>query len=246
VYREAGTIWPVARTFLARSRRIAFTIAHVLGSRTVVVLGLILAAWTGYGAAKSLWLVLSGRIAEGVVVWQIEELPSDFPGAAPPSPDGKVQGTGMTEAQRLYRAVVRFEDGGRSFDVAAQASAHVRLYPTGSKVDVIFPPGRPDRARLRSELPDSWAQAGLLLVATMLGAGSARLWWRLARRWTARRGAADRERVAEAERVVELEGAAEPEHIADLEGADRGGANPGNTAEAGQASEPGRVVNGEE
>lgn len=224
----------------------AWTIAHVLGSRTVVILGVALAAWTGYGAAKNLWLALSGDVVEGVVAAQIEELPADFQIAAPPPPGAQAQGAGMTEARRLYRAVVRFQDEGRSFDVAAQASAHVRLYPTGSKVDVIFPPGRPDRARLRPELPDSWGQAGLLLVATMLGAGSARLWWRLARRWMVRRSAADREIVAEAERVADLDGAAEPERISDLEGADPGDADPGNSAEAGRTSSPGRVGNGEE
>jgi hypothetical protein len=61
------------------------------------------------------------------------------------------------------------------------------MYPLGSKVDVVYPAGQPQRARLRPELPDFWTQAGLLLVATMLGAGAGYFWWLLIRRRVARR-----------------------------------------------------------
>ena len=70
----------------------------------------------------------------------------------------------------------------RMFDVVSELRGPAQIYPTGSNVRVVYPPGRPERARLRPELPDGWMQSGLLLAATMLGAGSARLWWRLARR----------------------------------------------------------------
>jgi hypothetical protein len=87
----------------------------------------------------------------------------------------------------VYRAVVDFQAGGTSYEVIANARSTVHLYPLGSKVDVVFPPGRPERARLRPELPDFWVQAGLLFVATLVGAGSGYTWWKLMLRQAARR-----------------------------------------------------------
>jgi hypothetical protein len=82
---------------------------------------------------------------------------------------------------------VAFQTGGKSYEVVASARATVHLYPLGSKVDVVFPPGRPERAQLGPELPDFFVQAGLLLVATMVGAGSGYTWWKLALKRAARR-----------------------------------------------------------
>jgi hypothetical protein len=186
VYREAGTIEPVTRSFFDEGRRLALRGMHLLGTRTAIVLALLLAIGTGVGAARNLWL-FSGTIAEGVVVRQMEELSADWrePVALPSG--ARVPGIQTAAATRLYRAVVTFKDGDRSFDVISGLRGTVHVYPMGSKVDVMFPPGQPNRARLRPELPDFWTQAGLLLIATMLGAGTAHSWWNLARRRAAQR-----------------------------------------------------------
>ena len=160
---------------------------HLVGSRTVVVVGLLLACWTGYGTARNLWLAFSGQLAEGVVVRQMEEFAADWRTTDPTPLGTRASGVDLVPADRLYRAVVRFTEGGRDFDVLANVRAKVHVYPLGSKVDVVFPPGQPGGARLRPELPDAWFQAGLLFAATVLGAGSARLWWHLIRRRVGRR-----------------------------------------------------------
>jgi len=160
---------------------------HLVGSRTLVILGLLLALWTGYGAARNLWLTFSGKLAEGVVVQQLEEFSADWNNQLAGPLGTQAAGVDLAAAERLYRAVVRFKENGRDFDVLANVRAKVHIYPLGSKVDVVFPPGQPGRARLRSELPDSWLQAGLLFAATVLGAGSGRLWWHLVRRRMMRR-----------------------------------------------------------
>ena len=187
VYCEAGTIESVSNAFLREGRRLVLRGLHLLGSRTVVVLGMFLAIATGAGAARNLWFSFSGATAEGTVVRQIEELSADWRARAP-GPAGSGQpGVQTAPATRLYRAVVDFTAGGRSFEVVANASAVVHLYPLGSKVDVVFPPGRPDRARLRPELPDAWVQAGILFAATLIGAGSGYAWWTLIRQRARRR-----------------------------------------------------------
>ena len=151
------------------------------------MLGLALAILAGSGAARNLWFSFSGTTAEGVVVRQLEELAVDHDHALP-TPLGKAQaGIQTLAAQRVYRAVVEFRAGGKSYEVVASARATVHLYPLGSKVDVVFPPGRPERARLAPELPDFWVQAGLLLLASVVGAGSGYTWWKLVRRRAARR-----------------------------------------------------------
>jgi hypothetical protein len=186
VYREAGTIEPVTRSFFDEGRRLALRGMHLLGTRAAIVLALLLAIGTGAGAARNLWL-FSGTIAEGVVVRQIEELSADWREQVALPRGARDPGIQTAAATRLYRAVVTFTDGDRSFDVVSGLRGTVHIYPMGSKVDVVFPPGRPNRARLRPELPDFWTQAGLLLIATMLGAGTAHSWWTLARRRAAER-----------------------------------------------------------
>ena len=177
----------MAGAFLREGRRLILRGLHLLGSRTVVGLGLILAVMTGTGAARNLWMAFTGTRVEGVVVRQIEELAADWRegerGAAPFSQAG-IQ---TAAAQRVYRAAVAFQDGGRAYEVTANARAVVHLYPLGTKVYVVYPPGKPERARLEPELPDLWVQAGLLFVATVVGAGSGYTWWKLALRRRARR-----------------------------------------------------------
>src|SRR5512137_2777989 len=150
-------------------------------------MGILLAVMAGSGAARNLWLSLTGTTVEGIVVRQLEELSADWSGDSPAPPGAARAGIQTAAAERLFRAVVAFQEGGKSFEVVATSRSTVHLYPLGSKVDVVFPPGRPERARLRPELPDFWTQAGLLLIATMVGAGSGYTWWKLALRRRARR-----------------------------------------------------------
>jgi hypothetical protein len=151
------------------------------------MLGLLLAIVTGTGAARNLWLSRAGATAEGVVVRQMDELLVDWRNELPGPLGSSQTGIQTAAAQRVYRAVVEFQAGGTTHEVVANARATVHLYPLGSKVDVVFPPGKPERARLRPELPDFWAQAGLLFVATLVGAGSGYTWWKLVLRRAARR-----------------------------------------------------------
>jgi len=187
VYREAGTIDLVTRSFFDEGRRLLLRGMHLLGTRTAIVLALLLAIGAGVGAARNLWLSFSGTIAEGVVVRQMEELSADWREQAALPMGARDPGIQTAAATRLYRAVVTFKDGDKSFDVLADVRATVQIYPLGSKVDVVFPRGQPNRARLRPELPDFWTQAGLLFMATVLGAGTGHSWWKLARRRAARR-----------------------------------------------------------
>jgi hypothetical protein len=177
----------VARTFLREGRRLVLRGLHLLGSRTAVMLGLTLAIVTGSGAARNLWFWFSGATVDGVVVRQLEELAVDWRDELGGPLGTARSGIQTAAAERVYRAVVDFEAGGKSYEVVANARATVHLYPLGSKVDVVFPPGKPERARLKPELPDFWMQAGLLFAATLVGAGSGYTWWKLARRRAARR-----------------------------------------------------------
>jgi hypothetical protein len=179
----------VAGAFLREGRRLVLRGLHLLGSRTVVGMGLLLAVVTGIGAGRNLWISFSGTTAEGVVVRQIEELAADWSDGSAGASGESRGGVETAAAQRVFRAVVAFRDGSRSYEVMASARAIVHLYPLGTKVDVVYPRGRPERARLKPELPDFWIQAGVLLVATLLGAGSGYLWWKLAVRRLARRRA---------------------------------------------------------
>jgi hypothetical protein len=187
VYRGAGTIGAVAREFLREGRRLALKGMHLLASRTVVMLGLALAIVTGTGAARNLWLSFSGVTADGVVVRQVEELSADWRTELPGPLARSRTGLQTAPAERVFRAVVAFKAGEKSYEVIARSRAAVQLYPLGSKVDVVYPRGKPERARLRPELPDFWGQAGLLFVATLVGAGSGYAWWKLAVGRSARR-----------------------------------------------------------
>ena len=157
---------------------------HLLGSRTVFFVCLLLSITTGFSAAQTLWFSRTGTVAEGRVVREVEELTADW---TPPPPAPAGQAVQTATAVRVYRAIVQFQAGGRAFEVMAQLRSTARLYPVGTKVDVVYPAGRPGRAKLRPELPDAWSQAGLLLMSTVLGAGTAYGWWHSARKRVARR-----------------------------------------------------------
>ena len=177
----------MAGAFLHEGRRLVLRGLHLLGSRTVIGAGLVLAVMTGTGAARNLWMAFTYDRIDGVVVRQVEELAANWSGADPGAvPSGRA-GIQTAAAQRVYRAVVAFQDGSRGYEVMASARAVNHLYPLGTKVEVVYPPGKPERARLGPELPDFWVQAGLLLVATLVGAGSGYTWWQLALRRRSRR-----------------------------------------------------------
>ena len=160
---------------------------HLLGSRTLVALGLLVAILTGAGAVRNLWFWRTGATVQGVVVRQMEELAADWTGELRGPLGTREPGIQTAAAERVYRAVVAFQAGGAAHEVVADARATVHLYPLGTKVDVVFPPGRPERARLKPELPDFWVQAGVLFAATLVGSGSAYTWWKLAVRRSRRR-----------------------------------------------------------
>lgn len=180
------------RTFFAEGRRLFVRAMHLLGSRTVFFVCLLLAITTALSTARTLWFSFSGIVAQGLVVREVEELTADWSvpaaTATPASAGAAVQ---TAPAARVYRAVVRFQDGNAFHEVLAELRSTARLYPLGSKVDVVYPRGAPERARLRPELPDFWSQAGVLLMATVLGAGTAYGWWRSARKRAVRRRRVD-------------------------------------------------------
>ncbi|HOG30467.1 MAG TPA: hypothetical protein PLN93_08555 [Vicinamibacterales bacterium] len=177
----------VVRSLLLRAVRVLLSVMYLLGSRTVVAAGLTLAVWTGAGAARNLWFAFSGTAVEGIVVRQIEEYSADWNETQRVPADARAAGIDLAAAQRRCRAVVQFRQSGRIFEVVSSLADASPRYPLHSTVVAVYPPGRPERARLRPELPDGWVQAGLLFAATMLGAGSVRLWWALARRRAGRR-----------------------------------------------------------
>lgn len=170
--------------FFREGRRLLVRAMHLLGSRTVFFVCLLLAITTAFGAARTLWFAMAGRVAEGLVVREVSELTADWTKPAAESTAPPLQ---TATATRVYRAIVRFESEGKAYEVASQLSSTARLYPVGTKVDVVYPAGAPSRAKLRPELPDFWSQAGVLLMATVLGAGTLWGWWRSARKRAARR-----------------------------------------------------------
>ncbi len=128
VYREADTIVAVPRSVLSRATRLLLSAMHLVGSRTIVIAGLLLAVWTGYGAVRNLWFSLNGTEVTGVVTRQIEEFSADWKGG-PPAPVGaEVAGIDLASASRQYRAVVQFGDGGRMFDVVSELRGPARVY----------------------------------------------------------------------------------------------------------------------
>ena len=134
------------------------------------------------GAWRNLWIGARGTAVAGIVVRQDVTLSVD-PGDGDSSA-ARASGPSTVPARRLFRAVVEFIVGDRVYLVRAREAAPVHLYPLGSSQVVVYLPDRPDDARLRTELPDMWAQALLLLMGTTIGAGAVQWWWWLAKRRT--------------------------------------------------------------
>jgi len=185
----------VPGAFFREGRRLFVRAMHLLSSRTLFFIGLLLSITTAFGAAQTLWFSLAGTEVEGRVVREVEELTAEWTSPVPALTRPDVQ---TATAVRVYQAIVQFQvkdpaaaaaagQAGRVFEVPAQLRSTARLYPVGTKVAVVYPAGKPGRAKLRPELPDFWSQAGLLLMATVLGAGTAYGWWKSAQKRVARR-----------------------------------------------------------
>ncbi len=141
----------------------------------LLLLGLsaIVPAW------RTLWFAATGDVVEGVVVRQDEVLRGEWEERSGTQERG---GPAVGTARLLLRALVEFEDDGRVHRVEARAMAPSAIYPVGSKVVVVYPRGRPERAQLRPELPDPWLQAGWLLAGTFLVGWAVYWWWLTVRR----------------------------------------------------------------
>ena len=151
----------------------------MLGTRAVIAICLLVSVSVAMGAWRNLWLGVRGTAVEGTVVRQDVTLAVDTSGGDAAAVSS---GPSTVPARRLFRAVVEFSIGDRVYHVRARQAAPVHLYPLGSAQVVVFMPDRPDDARLWDELPDMWAQALLLLMATVIGAGAVKWWWWLAKR----------------------------------------------------------------
>jgi len=179
VYRDAVTIEAVTESIQGPARRLGLGCLAAVGQRIVLVACLLMSAMTVSGTWRNLSFAFNGVTVEGLVVRQAEELSADWDVAPAGKPASGVQ---MAPARRLYRAVVEYRAGEKTYSIVAQARGPVSIYPLGSHVDVIYTPGRPGDAKLKPELPDFWTQAGYLLMATMLGSGALYWWWKLIRR----------------------------------------------------------------
>jgi hypothetical protein len=168
----------VARLFWREGRRLVLRILGVLGTRVVIAICLLLAASTAITAWRNLWFAAHGVVVEGVVVGQEEELVADWRTAEA----ARAEGLRLTSAQRVFQAVIAFKQGGRTYETRSMQRSPVHLYPLGSKQAVVVPAGRPADARIRSELPGFWTQAGLLLLGTLIGSAPVCWWWSVARR----------------------------------------------------------------
>jgi len=159
-----------------------------IGLRLVLLYFLYVSVTIVTGAWGQLRFAMTGMVAEGLVVRQAEELVAATPPARAGSAAATSPGTAgrpgvqLVEAQKLYRAIVEFRDGDRTYAVTSAERAPVHLYALASHVEVIYPPGRPQTARLRPELPSVYLQAGMLFLGTLFGAASLYWWWKLFRR----------------------------------------------------------------
>lgn len=172
----------------SRVRRMGLGWLTAIGLRAALLWFLYISVTTVTGAWGPLRFAMSGVEVEGLVVRQAEELVADASPrqaggagnqAAPAGARGAVQ---LVQAQKLYRAIVEFRHGDRTYQVASAERGPVHLYALGSHVRLIYPAGRPEAARLKPELPSFYVQAGFLLLGTLLGAASLYWWWKLFRR----------------------------------------------------------------
>jgi hypothetical protein len=170
----------VPRTFLAEGRRLVLRVFGVLGTRAIIVVCLLASASVAIGAWRNLWMTARGTAVDGTVVQQAELLSADFAKGA----SDHAAGPELVTAKRMYQAVVEFKVGDKAYRIRSQRLAPVHVYPLASSQVVVFYPDHPHDARLRAELPDIWSQAALLLMGSLIGAGTLRWWWWLARRVT--------------------------------------------------------------
>ena len=176
---QYATIVVVERESTAsRFGRVGLGWLTAIGLRLVLLYFLYVSVTIVAGAWGQLRFAMSGVVAEGLVVRQAEELVAD---ASPAGTAGK-PGVQLVKAQKLYRAIVEFREGERTFAVASAERGPVHLYALASHVDVIYPSGRPQDARLKPELPSFYLQAGMLFLGTLFGAASLYWWWKLFRR----------------------------------------------------------------
>lgn len=168
----------VATVFLREGRRLVLRLFGVLGTRAVIAVCLFVAVSVSVGAWRHLWTAARASAADGTVIRQIETLSVDWDSARP----GPTAGVQMAPASRTFRAVVGFTAGGKTYEVTSARQSAVQLYPTGSSVRVAYPNDHPERAWIQAEAPDAWAQAGLLLMGTIVAAGAVQWWWWLAKR----------------------------------------------------------------
>lgn len=159
-------------------------IVGVVGTRLVIAVCLFMAVSVAASAWRNLWAAARSTAVDGTVVRQAESWAADWDTGPPRSGET----VALAPARRLFRAVVQYRAGGAVYEVMAHDAVPAPAYPTGSTHAVVYPPGRPDLGQLRSELPDVWGQAALLLMGTIVGTGAVRWWWRLRRHQTIRRG----------------------------------------------------------
>jgi hypothetical protein len=168
----------VSQVFFQEGRRLIRRLFGVLGARIVIAVCLLIAASVALSAARNLWFSFRAVAVNGIVVRQDEEWTADWQDRSAPRPGDPR----LAAAERVFRAVVEFSVDGRAYEVLSMRAEPVQAYPLGSRQAVVYPAGQPQKARIRAELPDFWTQAGLLLMGTVVGAGTARWWWSMARR----------------------------------------------------------------
>ena len=77
-----------------------------------------------------------------------------------------------------YYAVVSFTTGQGTFTITSwDSGTNTALYPTGSQVTVVYPPGQPEKARLQQEISGFRGLFGPLMLVVFGGAliGTSRL-----------------------------------------------------------------------
>lgn len=199
--------------FLREGRRLVLRLFGVLGTRAAIAVCLFVAVSVSAGAWRNLWTTGRAIAVDGTVIRQIEALSVDWESARP----GPTAGVQTAQATRTFRAIVGFTVGGKTYEVTSAQRSAVQLYPTGSAVRVAYPGGQPERAWIHAEAPDACAQAGLLLMGTVVAAGAVQWWWWLAkRRPRFRRRARVTEAAAvavQAEPTAPSEGAAPPAQV---------------------------------
>jgi len=87
-------------------------------------------------------------------------------------------GREYTEDIERYYAVVSFTTGEDTFSITSwDSGTNTALYPTGSQVTVVYPPGQPEKGRLQQEIIGFRGLFGPLMLVVFGGAliGTSRL-----------------------------------------------------------------------